>query len=138
MRGENNILLRGIRTYPTPWQWKSTEASHRPYYEIVDYEGVKICGVHNTTGVRGGQSAVNTAKLIASAPLLLAAVTEYAAKADARGELTPELVELILDAGGVDLRDRLAPKPERSAEKISHKEEEPKPRKWNNKTQSVD
>ena len=60
-------------------------------------------------GITGEQYRRST-QLIAQAPRLLSACIEYAALEDARGTLQPELVELILSAGGPDLTERLGQK----------------------------
>jgi len=54
-----------------------------------------------------GEQYRRSIQLISQAPRLLSACIEYAALEDARGTLQPELVELILSAGGPDLTERL-------------------------------
>ena len=108
MDGENNIFCRSLRTHPAPWHAKvhNPGSNHRTDV-IVDFHSREIAHmVQLQPGITGEQYRRST-QLIAQAPRLLSACIEFAALEDARGTLQPELVELIRDAGGPDLTERL-------------------------------
>ena len=112
MKGENNIFLRNIHTVPVPWQHKVINAGPHRQDVIADYEGNHICTLEPTSEHFSPDAYRRTYALLSHAPLLLAALMEYALEQDVEGKLTPKLAELIRDAGGVDLVDRTKPKPE--------------------------
>jgi len=106
MKGENNIFLKNIHTLPVPWQHKVINAGPDRRDVIADYEGNHICTLEPTSERFRPDQYRRTYALLTHAPLLLAALTEYALEQDVQGKLTPRLAELIRDAGGIDVTER--------------------------------
>lgn len=127
MKGENNIFLRGIHTVPVPWQHKVINAGPDRRDVIADYEGNHICTLEPTNEHFRPEQYRRTYALLQHAPLLLAALTEYALEQDVQGKLTPKLAELLRDAGGIDVTAR-AKKPVT---------QDPQPKIWDNGSQSL-
>ena len=115
-----------MHTVPVPWQHKVINAGPDRQDVIADYEGNHICTLEPTSEQFRPDQYRRTYALLTHAPLLLAALTEYALEQDVSGNLTPALAELIRDAGGVDIVHRTEkPKPE----------PEQQPKTWDNNTQ---
>jgi len=130
MKGENNIFLRNIDTIPVPWQHKVINAGPHRQDVIADYEGNHICTLEPTSENFRPDQYRRTYALISHAPLLLAALTEYALEQDIAGKLTPQLAELLRDAGGVDIVYKtVPPEPEPVVEP------KPEPKTWDNTAQ---
>ena len=127
MKGENNIFLRGIHTVPVPWQHKVINPGPDRRDVIADYEGNHICTLEPTNEHFRPEQYRRTYALLQHAPLLLAALTEYALEQDVQGKLTPKLAELLRDAGGIDVVDR-AQKPPQG---------DPQPKIWDNASQGL-
>ena len=96
---------------------------------IADYEGNHICTLEPTSEHFRPDQYRRTYALITHAPLLLAALTEYALEQDISGKLTPQLAELLRDAGGVDIVYKTKP-PEPEVE-----EPKQEPKTWDNTAQ---
>ena len=127
MKGENNIFLRGMNTVPVPWQHKVINAGPDRRDVIADYEGNHICTLEPTNENFRPEQYRRTYALIAHAPLLLAALTEYALEQDVQGKLTEKLAALLRDAGGIDVTHR-AQQPVK---------QDPQPKIWDNASQSL-
>jgi hypothetical protein len=129
MRGENNYLLRHLKTVPTPWHHKvhNPGTNHRQDV-IVDYNSNEICTIAPYRPDYTSEQYRRTINLITLAPELLAACLEFAMQCDSQGTLTQELADLILDAGGPDIRERVgqtAPKvsaPAPAQPTVNHKD----------------
>lgn len=108
MRGENNFLLRHLKTVPTPWHHKvhNPGTNHRQDV-IVDYHSNEICTLAPYTPRYTSEQYRRTIDLITLAPELLSACVEFAMLMDSQGKLTEELVDLIRDAGGPNIHERL-------------------------------
>ena len=127
MKGENNIFLKNIHTVPVPWQHKIINAGPDRRDVIADYEGNHICTLEPTSEQFRPEQYRRTYALITHAPLLLAALTEYALEQDIQGKLTPKLAELIRAAGGADVTQR-AQQPVK---------QDPQPKIWDNASQGL-
>ena len=127
MKGENNIFLKNIHTVPVPWQHKIINAGPDRRDVIADYEGNHICTLEPTSELFRPEQYRRTYALITHAPLLLAALTEYALEQDVQGKLTPKLAELIKSSGGIDVTDR-AQQPVK---------QDPQPKIWDNTSQGL-
>lgn len=127
MKGENNIFLKNIHTLPVPWQHKIVNAGPDRRDVIADYEGNHICTLEPTSEQFRPEQYRRTYALITHAPLLLAALTEYALEQDVQGKLTPKLAELIKSSGGIDVTDR-AQQPVK---------QDPQPKIWDNAAQGL-
>ena len=102
----NNIFLDGI-DYSAPWFVKVEpgKTSAEPSVIVRDQEDTPVVKIHT----RNKNHSRNTA-LIAHAPQLLAALIEYAYNAHTQGiPIRQELIDLIRDSGGPDLRSTLSP-----------------------------
>ena len=108
---ENNFFTRHL-PLNAPWHHKThCEGTNAREDVIVDYHSNVVCTVaplrrHQT--VEEYRAMIRTLEM---APVMLAALIEYAFALDSQGRLTEGLVELIEKAGGPDLHSRLtAPK----------------------------
>ena len=126
---ENNFFTRHLPVN-APWHHKThCEGTNAREDVIVDYHSNVVCTV---APLRRHQTAEEYRAMIQTlrmAPVMLAALIEYALVLDAQGKLTEDLVKLIHTAGGPDLHSRL------TAPKVPAAK---KPKSWNNHTQSLD
>jgi hypothetical protein len=120
-----NPYLRHLKILPGPWHPKEVGMNPQSY-TVCDYEGREI--IRLEAGQGEVERCRNTAQLVAHAPQLLAAVIEYAHEQHTNRQLTPELAELILGAGGPDLTQLAVKQPAVQ-----------KPKRWSNELQrSID
>lgn len=95
-----------------PWHLKRGGSPQNPTYTLHDLSGNTIAELvipNNPDRSYTTDQFRNTQNLLLRAPLLLAALTEYALHSDiADGGITPRLRDLILEAGGKDLTHRVA------------------------------
>ena len=120
MHGENNIFVRHLKTLPAPWHHKvhNPGSNHRTDV-IVDYHSNEVAHMVKFAPHMTSEQYRRSIDLIEHAPELLAACIEYAMLQDAAGTLTESLAQLILNAGGPDIRERVSPTAtELPAEKI--------------------
>ena len=108
---ENNFFTRHL-PLNAPWHHKThCEGTNAREDVIVDYHSNVVCTL---APLRRHQTAEEYRAMIRTlemAPVMLAALIEYALTLDSQGRLTEDLVELIEKAGGPDLHSRLtAPK----------------------------
>ena len=105
MRGENDIIIRNLKTAPAPWHNKPTnptENSRRDW--ILDNTGVEIAVLAPTSEHFRPDAYRATRELITLAPNLLSALVQQTVYLMERGDTpNPRTVELIRDAGGPDL-----------------------------------
>ena len=108
---ENNFFTRHL-PLNAPWHHKTHYPGTNAREDvIVDYHSNVVCTVAPLRQHQTSEQYRATIQTLSMAPVLLAAVIEFAFAQDAAGKLTPDLVELIHRAGGPDLSSRLtAPK----------------------------
>ena len=105
MRGENDFIIRNLKSAPGPWHNKPTnptENSRRDW--ILDNTGTEIAVLaHTSEGFRPDVYRA-TLQLLTLAPNLLSALTQQTLYLMERGDTpNPHTVELIRAAGGPDL-----------------------------------
>jgi hypothetical protein len=105
MRGENDIIIRHLKTAPAPWHNKPTnptENSRRDW--ILDNTGVEIAVLAPTSEGFRPETYRATRELITLAPNLLSALVQQTLYLMERGDTpNPHTLELIRAAGGPDL-----------------------------------
>ena len=102
----NNIFLHSLKCN-APWFHKNEPGKTRsePHMMIRDQQDTVVCKINS----RNPNVAANT-KLMQHAPQLLSALIEYSMNAHAQGiQIDPNLIKLIRDSGGPDLRSTLGP-----------------------------
>ena len=126
MRGENDIIIRHLKTAPGPWHNKPsnpTENSRRDW--ILDNTGTEIAVLAPTSDGFRPDAYRATRELITLAPNLLSALTQQTLYLMERGDtVNPNTLKLIRDAGGPDL----------TAPKVPAVQ---KPKTWDNASQSL-
>ena len=126
MRGENDIIIRNLKTAPAPWHNKPTnptENSRRDW--ILDNTGVEIAVLAPTSAGFRPEQYRATLELITLAPNLLSALTQQTVYLMERGDTpNPNTVALIKDAGGPDLTTPRVPAAK-------------KPKRWDNASQGL-
>lgn len=94
-----------------PWHLKRTGAVNTPEFTLHDLHGNCIATVIPPTNPDRSYTAEqfrNTQNLLLRAPILLAALMEYALHEDsAHGGITQQLCDLIRECGGRDLQSRV-------------------------------
>lgn len=94
-----------------PWHLKRSGAANTPTYTLHDLYGNTIATLHLPNNPDRSYTAEQfraTQNLLLRAPILLAAVMEYALHEDvAHSGITQELCDLIRDSGGRDLQSRV-------------------------------
>ena len=94
-----------------PWHIKRTGADNRPRYTLHDLYGNTIAEIFppdNPDRSYTPEQFRNTQNLMLRAPVLLAALMEYALHEDlAHTGITQELCDLIRECGGRDLQTRV-------------------------------
>ena len=108
---ENNFFTRHLPVN-APWHHKThCEGTNAREDVIVDYHSNVVCTLAPLRRHQTAEEYRAMIRTLSMAPVMLAALIEYALTLDAQGRLTPDLVELIEKAGGPDLHSRLtAPK----------------------------
>ena len=94
-----------------PWHVKRVGANNAPRYTLHDLHGNVIAEIFppsNPDRSYTPEQFVNTQNLLLRAPVLLAALMEYALHEDvAHQGITQELADLIKQCGGRDLQTRV-------------------------------
>jgi hypothetical protein len=94
-----------------PWHIKRTGAANTPKFTLHDLHGNIIAELHvpsNPDRSYNAEQFRNTQNLLLRAPVLLAALMEYALHDDiAHQGITQELCDLIRECGGRDLQSRV-------------------------------
>lgn len=108
---ENNFFTRHLPVN-APWHHKTHNPGTNAREDvIVDYHSNVVCTIAPLRRHQSTEEYRAMIRTLSMAPVLLAALIEYAFAQDAAGKLTEDLVELIRSAGGPDLQSRLtAPK----------------------------
>jgi hypothetical protein len=105
MRGENDIIIRHLKTAPAPWHNKPTnptENSRRDW--ILDNTGTEIAVLAPTNEDFRPEAYRATLSLITLSPNLLSALVQQTLYLMERGDTpNPRTLQLIRDAGGPDL-----------------------------------
>ena len=105
MRGENDFIIRNLKSAPGPWHNKPTnpgENSRRDW--ILDNMGTEIAVLAQTSEGFRPDVYRATRELITLAPNLLSALVQQTIYLMERGDTpNPHTVELIRSAGGPDL-----------------------------------
>ena len=105
MRGENDIIIRNLKTAPAPWHNKPTNPSENSRRDwILDNTGTEIAVLAETNEGFRPEAYRATLSLITLAPNLLSALVQQTLYLMERGDTpNPRTLQLIRDAGGPDL-----------------------------------
>jgi hypothetical protein len=126
MRGENDFIIRNLKSAPGPWHNKPTNSSENSRRDwILDNTGTEIAVLAQTSEGFRPEAYRATLNLITLAPNLLSALVQQTVYLMERGDTpNPHTLELIRDAGGPDL----------TAPKVPAVQ---KPKTWDNASQGL-